>query len=158
MRTSRFVLALSTLAAVAWAKEKDQPKAADEMIKVIVALNQSLGLESYPEPHCVKREFGHMQIKADEAKACAEKAVKEGFPQLGVGYAVAILMADVGPMTVIAVALDQPGWAALSCDPGKPCPVRHAGTDKMGKRVVERTQLACTDARTIWLPAKKGCP
>jgi hypothetical protein len=36
--------------------------------------------------------------------------------------------------------------------------VRHAGTDKMGKRVVERTQIACTDARTIWLPAKKGCP
>jgi hypothetical protein len=147
------------LAAAASAKGKDEPKAAKEMERAIVAINQALALESYPPPNCVKREYGHMQIKADEAKACADKALKkEEFPQLGTDYVLAILMADVGPMTVIAVALDQPGWAALSCDPGRPCPVRHAGTDKMGKRVVERTDLACKDARTIWLPAKKGCP
>jgi hypothetical protein len=127
------------------------------MAQALAALDQSLGLESYPEPHCLK--WGYHQITADEVRACADKAVKgAALPALGDAYVVAILMSAVGPQTLIAVALDAPGWAVLSCDPGKPCPPRHAGPDKMGKRVIDRMQRACTNPTTIWLPKRAGCP
>jgi hypothetical protein len=138
--------------------EGPPPELGKEMAKALSVLDQSLGLESYPAPHCLKWGYGH-EITPDEVKACAEKALKDApLPELGKKYVVAVLMAPVGPQTLIAIALDQPGWAVLSCDPGKPCPPRHVGTDKMGKRVVDRMQRACTNANTIWLPEKKGCP
>jgi hypothetical protein len=137
--------------------EPTGPVAGKEMAKALAALDQSLGLESYPEPHCLK--WGYHQITAAEVSACADKAVKDAaLAELGKSYVVAILMSAVGPQTLLAVALDAPGWAVLSCDPGKPCPPRRAGPDKMGKRVVDRLQRACSSATTIWLPEKKGCP
>jgi len=128
------------------------------MAAALVAVNKSLGLESYPKPHCLKWGFGH-QITVEEVRACTEQAIKESeLPELGKSYVLAVLMGGVGPQTVIAIALDVPGWAVLSCDPGKPCPPRKAGTDKMGKRVVDRTDRACKNATTLWFPERKGCP
>jgi hypothetical protein len=133
------------------------PKAGKEMAQALATLDQSLGLESYPKPHCLK--WGFHQITPDEVRACADQAVKGAtLPELGKSYVVAILMSAVGPQTLLAVALDAPGWAVLSCDPGKPCPPRKAGTDKMGKRVIDRLDRACKNTTTIWLPEKKGCP
>jgi hypothetical protein len=155
MRTALAVL--MCLGAAASAKEP-APKSGKEMVTALSALDGSLGLESYPPPHCLKWGFGH-QITIDEVKVSADKALKDvALPDLGKTYVIAILMAAVGPQTMIAVALDAPGWAVLSCDPGKPCPPRHAGTDKMGKRVVDRLDRACKSDTTIWIPEKKGCP
>jgi hypothetical protein len=134
------------------------PKAGKEMAHALELLDQSLGLESYPKPHCVKWGYGH-QITVEEVKKCADEALKkEPLPELGKSYVIAVLMAPVGPQTLIAIALDAPGWAVLSCDPGKPCPPRHTGTDKMGKRVTDRTDRACKNDSTLWLPERKGCP
>jgi hypothetical protein len=131
---------------------------AKEMAHALVLLDQSLGLESYPPPHCLKWGSGK-PIKPEDVNECAKKALDgQALPGLGTKYVIAILMAEVGPQTLIALWLDQPGWAVLSCDPGKPCPPRHAGEDKMGKRVVDRTARACKNTSTIWIPDKKGCP
>jgi hypothetical protein len=138
--------------------EKSGPAAGKEMAQALAALDKSFGLESYPPPRCLKWGFGHL-ITADEVRACADPVIKGGkFPELGKSYVIAILMAAIGPQTLLAVALDAPGWAVLSCDPGKPCPPRHAGPDKMGKRVIDRLDRACKNNTTIWLPEKKGCP
>ena len=156
MRTLVAALLLLT-ASVAWARDP-MPKSGKEMNEALVSLNKSLGLESYPPPHCLKWGYGH-QITVEEVKTCAGNALKEApLPELGKSYVVAILMSAVGPQTMIAVALDVPGWAVLSCDPGKPCPPRHAGTDKMGKRVVDRLERACKSDTTVWIPEKRGCP
>jgi hypothetical protein len=151
------VALLFGLAAVAHA-DKPGPAAGKEMAQALAALDRSLGLESYPPPHCLKWGFGH-QITREEVQKCADEALKGAtLPELGKSYVIAVLMAEIGPQTLIAISLDQPGWAVLSCDPGKPCPPRKAGTDKMGKRVVDRTERACKNATTIWLPERKGCP
>jgi hypothetical protein len=137
--------------------EPKGPAAGKEMARALAILDGALGLESYPPPHCLKWGYGH-QITLAEVRQCADQAIASAeLPALGRDYVVAILMAPVGPQTLLAVALDAPGWAVLSCDPGKPCPPRHGGTDKMGKRVVDRLERACKGADTIWLPAKKGC-
>jgi hypothetical protein len=132
-----------------------KPKAAKEMAQALEAINKSLGLESFPPPHCLKRSMDH-EITAAEVKSCGDAAL-HGFAALGKDYVVAVLMAAVGPQTVIVIALDAPNWVVLSCDPGKPCPPRHAGSDKMGKRVVDRLERACKNATTVWFPEKKGC-
>jgi hypothetical protein len=150
------LIALVCLRDLAFA-DPSGPRAGKEMAQALAALDQSLGLESYPAPHCLKWGYGH-QITADEVRACAEQGLKTvTLPEFGKSYVVAVLMAPVGPQTLVAIALDAPGWAVLSCDPGKPCPPRHAGQDKMGKRVVDRVQRACANATTVWLPEKKGC-
>jgi hypothetical protein len=150
------------LALVATAARADEAKVAPdvgkEMAHALELLDQSLALESYPPPNCLKWGSGK-PITVDDTKACAHKALEgQTLPGLGKHYVVAVLMAEVGPQTLLALSLDAPGWAVLSCDHGKPCPPRHAGTDKMGKRVVDRTARACASATTIWLPEKKGCP
>jgi hypothetical protein len=156
MRTFAAALVCLTCS-VALAKDAT-PKSGKEMNSALVALDQSLGLESYPPPHCLKWGFGHV-ITPEEVRKCADQALKGvELPDLGKTYVIAILMAPVGPQTLIAIALDAPGWAVLSCDPGKPCPPRHAGEDKMGKRVVDRSDRACKNDSTIWIPEKKGCP
>jgi hypothetical protein len=155
---SRPWIALSALVAYGSFAIADEPKpkAGKEMAQAIEAINKSLGLESYPEPHCLKRSIDH-QITPEEVKKCGEAALHD-FSALGKDYVIAVLMAAVGPQTVIVIALDAPGWVTLSCDPGKPCPPRHAGTDKMGKRVVDRLDRACKNTTTVWFPEKKGCP
>ena len=151
----RTLMALVLLGAMAHAEKP--PKDGKEMAQALSSLDQSLGLESYPPPHCLKWGFGHPTL--DEVKACVDQAIKAAtLPELGKSYVIAILMAEIGPQTMIAVSLEQPGWAVLSCDPDKPCPPRHAGTDKMGKRVVDRLDRACKSDKTIWIPEKKGCP
>jgi hypothetical protein len=159
MRAS--ILVVTLLSGLAFAEKPAPGPSKDlgkEMAQALSALDQSLGLESYPPPHCLKWGFGH-EITPAEVRACADEALKKSpLPDLGKKYAIAILMAAVGPQTMIAVYLDQPGWAVLSCDPGKPCPPRKAGDDKMGKRVVDRLDRACKNVNTIWIPEKKGCP
>jgi hypothetical protein len=152
-------VAVAFLGPAAGAAGKDSPPAAKEMAKALATLNQSLGLQNYPEPHCLVREFGKM-IKPEQVKACAETTFKDRapYPELGKSYVLVVLMAEVGPSTVVAVSTDHPGWAVLSCDPGKPCPARKAGDDKMGKRVVDRLDRACKNATTVWFPERKGCP
>lgn len=144
------------LSSAAYADTK--PKAGKEMTAAVEAVNKQLGLESFPPPHCLSWGIGH-KITVDEVRKCADQALKSlELPELGKSFVVAVLMAEIGPQTVIAIALDTPGWAVLSCDPGKPCPPRHAGGDKMGKRVVDRTARACKSDTTLWFPEKKGCP
>jgi hypothetical protein len=154
---TRTLVLLALLGGVAGAESKG-PKAGKEMAQALEAINKSLGLESWPKPHCLKWGYGH-EITPAEVRACADQALKGAtLPELGQSYVIAILMSAVGPQTVIAIATDAPGWAVLSCDPGKPCPPRHAGEDKMGKRVVDRTERACKQDTTIWYPEKRGCP
>jgi hypothetical protein len=156
VRTLIFTL-LMVGSAAAETPKAPAPKSGKEMLTAMEAVNRALGLESTPPPHCLKWGFGH-QITGDEVRGCATKALGgQALPELGKSYVLAILMSAVGPQTIIAIALDAPGWAVLSCDPGKPCPPRKAGTDKMGKRVLDRTERACKLDTTIWIPAKTGC-
>jgi hypothetical protein len=131
---------------------------AAEMLKAMHLLDQSFGLESFPKPHCLKWGYGHI-ITADEVKACAKQALDgQALPGLGTKYVIAAIMADIGPQTILAIVLDPPGWAVLSCDPNRPCPPRKPGPDKFGMRVTDQINRACTKPTTIWFPEKKGCP
>ena len=142
------------------------PKVPDDLSKemqaAIVAVDKALGLESYKESPCVDRggQYGRAKdVSADDTKKCAESVLKTGFPQLGKGYVIAILMAQVGPMTVIALATgEHADWGAYSCDPGRKCPPVNMTQDgKWQKRMAERRARACADPATVWLPAK-ACP
>jgi hypothetical protein len=129
-----------------------------EMLQAKRLLDQSFGLESTPPPHCLKWGSGH-SITADEVKACAKTALTgQSLPGLGTKYVLATLLAEVGPQTIIAVSLEPADWVILSCDPGKSCPPRKPGPDKMGQRVVDVMQRACANPTTLWIPEKKGCP
>ena len=82
-------------------------------------------------------------------------------PGLGRSYVLAILMAPVGPITVMALGVaEAEGWAAYSCDPERKClPTKLNPATKWGKRVVDRQIKACAAATTIWLPAaQRACP
>ena len=135
-----------------------------EMTDAIVAVNKALGLESWPdrgEKPCVDRgglEATAKDVKADDARRCAESAVAKGFPGLGKDYALAIPMADIGPSTVFAIGIgDADGFGAYSCDPSRKCPPTKLGaTSKQAKRLAERYQRACANAKTIWLPAREN--
>ena len=151
------IIAALTFTSSARAAGPDKETGA-EMLRALKLLDQSLGLESLPPPHCLTYGFGH-EITADEVHKCADKALAgQALPGLGTKYTIAILMAAIGPQTLVAVSLEEPGWAVLSCDPGRPCPPRHAGPDKMGKRVIDVTKRACEKDTTIWLSGKKACP
>ncbi|HET6280799.1 MAG TPA: hypothetical protein VFH73_07535 [Polyangia bacterium] len=142
---------------------KVPPAVAREMAEVIVAVDKALGLESW-ESHgakpCVDRGGEGSQIKdigAEEARRCAAAAVEKGFPGLGKSYLLAILMASIGPVTVVALGTGEAaGWAAYSCDPGRKCPpLKITPTSKWGKRLVDRQAKACAQATTIWLPPEQ---
>src|SRR5262245_2098622 len=98
----------------ALAEPKLPPERSNETQAAMVAVDKALGLESYKEKPCVDRggQFGPIKdVSAADTKKCAESAVEKGFPQLGKGYVIAILMAQVGPMTVIALATgDNSDW------------------------------------------------
>ena len=147
---------------------KLSPAVSKEMADAIIAVNKSLGLESWPA-HGVKPciDRGGQGILAkdvtpEDAKKCATAAVEKGLPELGKSYSLAILMAsDIGPVTVLALgAGDAAGWAAYSCDPTRACkPMKINAGNKWGKRLVERQTKACGDAGTIWVPAgQRICP
>jgi hypothetical protein len=145
---------------------KLEPGVAKEMQDAIVAVNKSLGLESWPA-HGVKPciDRGGQGILAkdvtpDDARKCAAAAVDKGLPSLGKAYVLAILMGEIGPVTVIALGTgQQDGWGAYSCDPTRACkPMKINPANKWGKRLDERRAKACTEATTIWLPAgQKAC-
>jgi hypothetical protein len=137
------------------------PGVAKEMADAIIAVNKSLGLESWPAhgvKPCVDRGGQGILAKdvtPDDTKRCAAEAVTKGLPELGKSYVLAILMGAIGPVTVIAVGTgDAAGWAAYSCDPTRACkPMKIGAPNKWGKRLAERHAKACAEAGTIWFPA-----
>jgi hypothetical protein len=143
------------------------PAVAKEMADAIVAVNKSLGLESWPA-HGVKPciDRGGQGILAkdvtpEDTRKCAAAALDKGAPELGKSYVLAVLMGSIGPVTVIALGTgEQTGWGAYSCDPTKTCkPMKINPGNKWGKRLDERRAKVCGDAATIWLPAgQKACP
>jgi hypothetical protein len=152
---------------LAAAPAKLAPDLAKEMSEAVLAVDKALGLESWPShgvKPCIERagaENPTQDVSRDDTRKCAESAVEKGFPGLGKSYVVAVLMAPMGPITVVAFGLEEAqGWAAYSCDPGRKCPpTAMDATKKWGKRVVERQKKACASESTIWLPAKgRACP
>ncbi|HVZ75402.1 MAG TPA: hypothetical protein VHJ20_23660 [Polyangia bacterium] len=147
--------------AAAPAPGKLAPATSHEMTDAIVAVNKALGLESWPAQGvkpCVDRGGQGVLAKnvtADDARKCAAAAVEKGFPSLGPSFALAILMSEIGPITVIALGTgDAAGWGAYSCDPTRTCkPMKINPDNKWGKRLDERRAKACADATTVWLPA-----
>lgn len=143
------------------------PAVAKEMADAIVAVNKALGLESWPAhgvKPCIDRGGQGVLAKnvtAEDARKCAVAAVEKGFPTLGKEFDLAILMSEIGPVTVIALGIgDAGGWGAYSCDPTRTCkPMKINPGNKWGKRLDERRAKACSDATTVWLPGgQKACP
>jgi hypothetical protein len=143
------------------------PSVAKEMEDAIVAVNKSLGLESWPQhgvKPCIDRGGQGIlakDVKPEDARKCAAAAVEKGASELGKSFVLAILMSEIGPVTVIALGTGgQTGWGAYSCDPARACkPMKINPANKWGKRLDERRAKACGDAATIWLPAdRKACP
>ena len=142
------------------------PAVSKEMTESIIAVNKSLGLESWPShgaTPCVDRGgqgINAKSVTADETRKCASTALEKKFPELGKSYVLAIPMVSLGPMTVIALGIgDNDGWGAYSCDPGRDCkPVKVGADSKWGKRMAERKAKACGDEATLWFPAdQKAC-
>jgi hypothetical protein len=158
------VLAAGTAGAPAG---KLAPEVSKEMMAAIVAANKALGLESWPM-HDVKPciDRGGQGITAkdvtpDETRKCAASSIEKGFPELGKSYVLAIPMAEIGPVTVLAIGIgDSQGWGAYSCDPDRKClPVKIGGTAKWSKRIAERLARACSESTTLWFPAdRRACP
>jgi hypothetical protein len=143
------------------------PATAKEMADAIVAVNKSLGLESWPAQGvkpCIDRGGQGILAKdvtPEDARKCAAAAVEKGLPELGKSYVLAILMGASGPVTVIALGTGEAaGWGAYSCDPARTCkPMKINPGNKWGKRLDERRAKVCADTATIWLPAgQKACP
>jgi hypothetical protein len=137
------------------------------MADAIIAVNKALGLESWPmhgATPCVDRGgqgITAKDVKPDDTRKCAATAIDKGFAELGKTYVLAILMAPIGPVTVIALGTGEAaGWGAYSCDPERACkPLKIGAPNKWGKRMAERQTKACADAGTIWFPAgQRVCP
>jgi hypothetical protein len=137
------------------------PAAGKEMQDAIVSVNKSLGLESWPQhgaKPCIDRGGQGIlakEVTPEDARKCAAAAVDKGLPLLGKSYVLAILMGEIGPVTVIAVGTGEAaGCGAYSCDPTRACkPLKIVPTNKWGKRLGERQAKACGEATTIWFPA-----
>ena len=163
--TSTAILSLLWLAAAPAAKLS--PDVAKEMADAIVAIDKVLGLESWStqggEKPCIDRGglgATAKDVGVEETRKCAATAIGKGLPSLGKSYVLAILMADIGPVTVVALGIgDAAGWGAYSCDPGRKCPPQKLdATKKWGKRLIERKEKACAQANTIWFPeGQKAC-
>lgn len=146
---------------------KLSPAVSKEMADAIIAVNKSLGLESWPA-HGVKpctdrggQGILAKDVKPEDTRKCAEAAVEKGLPELGKSYVLAILMGEIGPVTVIAVGKnDAAGWGAYSCDPTRACkPMKIGAANKWGQRLGERHTKACGATTTIWVPAdQRACP
>ena len=139
---------------------------AKEMADAIVAVDKVLGLESWNVPGdkpCIDRGglgATAKDVGVEETRTCAATGVDKGLPALGKSYVLAILMADIGPVTVVAIGTgDAAGWGAYSCDPGRKCPpTKLDASKKWGKRLIDRRAKACAQANTIWFPAdQRAC-
>lgn len=143
------------------AAAKVPPPVAKEMADTIVAVNKALGLESWEArgvKPCVDRGGEGANIKdvsAEDTRTCAQSGLGTSFPSLGKSYVLAILMAAIGPVTVVAFGVGEyAGWGAYSCDPGRKCPpTRIDPATKWGKRLLERQTKACQQTTTVWFPA-----
>lgn len=140
------------------------PVVSKEMTEAIVAVNKSLGLESWPahgaQP-CLDRGgqgITAKEVTPDDTRKCATSAIGKEFPTLGKSYVLAIPMASIGPVTVMALGVgDSAGWVAYSCDPERKCnPVKLSAPSKWGKRMAERKAKACAESTTLWFPADGG--
>jgi hypothetical protein len=136
---------------------------AQEMTAALVALNQILGLESWPVPEepCLDRggmEATAKDVSREDTLKCAEKALFSGFEELGRSYVIGITMGQIGPITAFAVGKGEAqGWGAYSCDMTRKCkPTKLDGPSKPAKRLSERVRRACADKATIWLPDRSG--
>jgi hypothetical protein len=163
----RLLLATVCLAASPGPAAKLPPAVAHEMSDAIVAVNKALGLESWPlhgATPCVDRGGeGTMakDVSAADTRRCGEAALTGELAGLGKTYAIAVLMAEPGPITAIALGMgDAAGWGAYSCDPGRKCPpTKVQPGSKWGQRMVDRQQKACADSATVWFPAAaRVCP
>ena len=143
---------------------KLEPAVGKEMTAAIVAVNKALGLENWTahgEQPCVDRgglEATAKDVGPEETRECASTAIAKGFPGLGVDYALGIPMADIGPVTVFAIGIaSSDGWGAYSCDPTRKCaPTKLSATSKQAKRLAERYRRACSEEKTVWLPAREN--
>jgi hypothetical protein len=162
---------LSTTLLALWAlatpPAKLPPAVAKEMSEAVLVIDKALGLESWPShgvKPCIERagaENPTQDVSREDTRKCAAAAVEKGFPALGKSYVLLVLMAPMGPITVVAIGVDEAqGWAAYSCDPGRKCPPTAMNPgNKWGKRVIERQTRACASESTIWLPAdRRACP
>jgi hypothetical protein len=168
MTTMTVLVAAALTAATAGAPAgKLSPEVSKEMMAAIVATNKALGLESWPmhdvKP-CIDRGgqgITAKEVTPEETRKCAASSFDKGFPELGRSYVLAVPMADIGPVTVLAIGLGaSEGWGAYSCDPDRKClPVKIGGANKWGKRIAERLTKACGETTTLWFPAdKRACP
>jgi hypothetical protein len=134
-----------------------------EMTAAIVAVNKALGLETWDahgEKPCVDRgglEAMAKDVGPEETRECASAAIAKSFPNLGQEYVLGVPMADIGPVTVFAIGIDDSeGWGAYSCDPTRKCPPTKLGAaSKQAKRLVDRYHRACSDPRTVWFPDRE---
>jgi len=135
-----------------------------QMTEAIIAVNKALGLETWAalgEKPCVDRgglEALAKDVPPEEARQCASTAIAKGFPGLGEDYVLGIPMADIGPVTVFAIGIeDSDGWGAYSCDPSRKCaPTKLNATSKQAKRLAERYRRACSDPKTLWFPNREN--
>src|SRR3954470_22158556 len=102
---------LVCLWSVATAPAKMPAPLAKEMTDVILAIDKSLGLESWPThgaKPCVDRggpENPTKDVSLEDTKRCAETAIGTDAPGLGKSYVIAVLMAPMGPTTVMAFGI-----------------------------------------------------
>ena len=104
---------------------KVSPEVAREMADAIVAVDKALGLESWAahgDKPCIDRGGlgARPRTSAPKRRASAPRRHRQrGFPRWASRTCCAILMADIGPVTVLALGTgDAAGWGAYSCDPG----------------------------------------
>ena len=143
------------------ASAKVPPDIAKEMAESIIAVNKALGLESWEAQGikpCVDRGGEGVNTKdvtPEATRTCAESALGKQFPSLGKSFVLAIMMASIGPVTVVAFGIgDTAGWGAYSCDPGRKCmPTKIDPNTKWGKRLVDRQTKACHQPTPVWFPA-----
>src|SRR4051794_23748583 len=108
---------MATAATPAAPAGKLAPAVQKGMQDAIIAVNKSLGLESWPAQGvkpCIDRGGQGIlakDVKPEDARKCAAAAVEKGLPELGKSYVLAILMGEIGPVTVIAVGTGEAaGW------------------------------------------------
>src|ERR1700742_3428029 len=81
------------------------PPVAREMTEAVLAVDKSLGLESwatYGAQPCVDRgrpANPTKDVSREDTLRCAREAVGKGLPGLGHSYVLAVLMAPMGPVT-----------------------------------------------------------
>src|SRR4051794_23811935 len=110
MLSATTLIPLLTLAAAdAPVAAKLPPELAQEMADALVAVDKALGLESWAArgtKPCIDRGglgATAKDVGVEDTRKCAATALDKGLPSLGKSYVLAVLMADIGPVTVLAL-------------------------------------------------------